>query len=208
MSKTIERGCGNSAMPECTRTFIAIAVPEPVEQELARLQAELAPEVAGCHWTSTRPFHITLAFLGDVPDSDLNQICQTVTASTISLDRFEVEVHGLGAFPNASRPRVVWAGVTATNINVLNELQQSVIGSLERIGHAPEDPRFHPHVTLGRIKHSRHGNRGLRGLIESWDGWSAGGFTVTDVFVMASILGRTGPSYEVLDCVQLRGKKP
>jgi RNA 2',3'-cyclic 3'-phosphodiesterase len=208
MSKTIERGCGNSAMPECTRTFIAIAVPEPIEQELARLQAELAPEVAGCHWTSTRPFHITLAFLGDVPDSDLNQICQTVTASTISLDRFEVEVHGLGAFPNAGRPRVVWAGVTATNINALNELQQSVIGSLERIGHSPDDPRFHPHVTLGRIKHSRQGNRRVQALIERWAGWSAGGFTVTDVFVMASILGRAGPSYEVLGRCLLDGKKP
>ena len=99
---------------------------EPVEHELTRLQAELAPEIAGCHWTSTRPFHITLAFLGDVPDSDLNEICQTVTASTVSLDRFEVEVRGLGVFPNASRPRVIWAGVTATNINALNELHQSV----------------------------------------------------------------------------------
>jgi 2'-5' RNA ligase len=208
MSKTIERGCGNSAMPECTRTFIAIAVPEPVEQELARLQAELAPEVAGCHWTSTRPFHITLAFLGDVPDSDLNQICQTVTASTLSLDRFEVEVHGLGAFPNASRPRVVWAGVTATNINALNELQQSVIGSLERIGHGPDDPRFHPHVTLGRIKHSRQGNRTVQALIDRCAGWSAGAFVVTEVSIMASILGRAGPRYEVLGRCLLDGKKP
>jgi RNA 2',3'-cyclic 3'-phosphodiesterase len=196
---------------ECRRQLnaaVVIPVPEPVEQELARLQAELAPEVAGCHWTSTRPFHITLAFLGDVPDSDLNQICQTVTASTISLDRFEVEVHGLGAFPNASRPRVVWAGVTATNINALNELQQSVIGSLERIGHGPDDPRFHPHVTLGRIKHCRQGNRTVQALIERWAGWSAGGFTVTDVFVMASILGRAGPRYEVLGRCLLDGKKP
>jgi RNA 2',3'-cyclic 3'-phosphodiesterase len=131
-----------------------------------------------------------------------------VTASTISLDRFEVEVHGLGAFPNASRPRVVWAGVTATNINALNELQQSVIGSLERIGHGPDDPRFHPHVTLGRIKGSRHGNRRVQALIERWAGWSAGGFTVTDVFVMASILGRAGPSYKVLGRCLLDGKKP
>jgi RNA 2',3'-cyclic 3'-phosphodiesterase len=208
MSKTIERGCGNSAMSECTRTFIAIALPEPVAQELARLQTELSPEVVGCQWTSTRPFHITIAFLGDVPDSDLNQICQTVTASTVSLDQFEVDVHGLGAFPNASRPRVVWAGVTATNINALNELQESVVGSLERVGHGPDDPRFHPHVTLGRIKHSRHGNRRVQALIERWADWSAGGFTVTDVFVMASILGRAGPRYKVLGRCPLDGKKP
>ena len=194
-------------MPECTRTFIAIAVPEPVEHKLTWLQAELAPEIAGCHWTSTRPFHITLAFLGDVPDSDLNEICQTVTASTVSLDRFEVEVRGLGAFPNASRPRVIWAGVTATNINALNELHQSVIGSLERIGHRPDDRRFHPHVTLGRIKHSRHGNRRVPALIDQWAGWSAGAFVVTEVLIMASTLGRAGPRYEVLGRCSARWKK-
>jgi RNA 2',3'-cyclic 3'-phosphodiesterase len=208
VSKTIERGCDNSVMPECTRTFIAIAVPEPVEHELTRLQAELAPEIAGCHWTSTRPFHITLAFLGDVPDSDLNEIRQTVAASTVSLDRFEVEVRGLGAFPNASRPRVVWAGVTATNINALNELQQSVIDSLERIGHGPDDQRFHPHVTLGRIKHNRHDNRRVHAFIDRWADWSAGGFVVTEVFIIASTLGRAGPSYEVLSRSLLDGKKP
>jgi RNA 2',3'-cyclic 3'-phosphodiesterase len=208
VSKTIDRGCDYSIMPECTRTFIAIAVPEPVEQELARLQSELAAEVIGYHWTSTRQFHITLAFLGDVPVSGLNEICQTVTASTVAHDRFEVEVRGLGAFPKSSRPRVVWAGVTATNSNALNELQQSVIGSLERIGHGPDDQRFHPHVTLGRIKHSRHGDRSVQTLIESRAGWSAGGFAVMEVFIMASTLCRAGPAYEVLGRCLLDGKKP
>jgi RNA 2',3'-cyclic 3'-phosphodiesterase len=195
-------------MPERTRTFIAIAVPEPVEQKLTMLQAELAPEIAGCRWNSTRPFHITLAFLGDVPDGDLNKICQAVAASTVSLDRFEVELRGLGAFPNAIRPRVVWAGATATNINALNELQQSVILSLERIGHGPDDERFHPHVTIGRIKHDRRGGRGLHALIEARAGWSAGEFEVAEVLVMASTLGRAGPVYEVLGRGGLGGKKP
>ena len=76
----------STTMPECTRVFIAIAVPEPLERELARLQAELAPAVPGCRWASALPFHLTLAFLGDVPDSDLSAICQVVAASD-GLDR-------------------------------------------------------------------------------------------------------------------------
>jgi RNA 2',3'-cyclic 3'-phosphodiesterase len=195
-------------MPECTRTFIAIAIPEPIEQKLARLQAELAPEIAGCRWNSTRPFHITLAFLGDVRNGDLSEICQVVATSTGCSNCFEIEVRGFGAFPNAVRPRVVWAGVTATNINALIDLQQSVVDSLGRIGRAPDDQRFQPHVTLGRIMHDRRGDPGLRDLIEAWAGWSAGGFTVTDVLVMASTLGRAGPSYEVLGHGRLAEKKP
>ena len=65
-----------ATMPECTRVFIAIAIPEPLERELARLQAELAPAVPACRWTSALPFHMTLAFLGDVPNSELSAICQ------------------------------------------------------------------------------------------------------------------------------------
>ena len=84
--KVMERGsgraiCPSATMPECTRVFIAIAIPEPLERELARLQAELAPAVPGCRWTSALPFHLTLAFLGDVPNSDLSAICQVVAAS-------------------------------------------------------------------------------------------------------------------------------
>jgi RNA 2',3'-cyclic 3'-phosphodiesterase len=195
-------------MPELTRTFIAIAIPELVEQKLAWLQSELAPATAGCRWNSTRPLHITLAFLGDVPNGDLNEICQVVAASTGRFNCFDVEVRGLGAFPNAVRPRVVWAGVTATNINALIDLQQSVVGSLERIGRGPDDQRFHPHVTLGRIKHDRHGDPGVHALIQAWVGWSAGGFTVMEVRIMASTLGRAGPSYEVLGRGQLAEKKP
>jgi RNA 2',3'-cyclic 3'-phosphodiesterase len=195
-------------MPECTRSFIAIAVPVHVEQQLAQLQAELVPKFAGCRWNSTRPLHMTLAFLGDVPTGDLTEICHDVAATAESLDRFDVEVRGLGAFPNAMRPRVIWAGVFATNGNALNELQQAVLGSLVRIGRGPDDPRFHPHVTIGRIKDERRDNRALRALIESRDGWSAGRFTVTDLVVMSSTLGPSGPRYEILGRGLLAGKKP
>jgi RNA 2',3'-cyclic 3'-phosphodiesterase len=153
-------------MPDCTRTFIAIAVPEPLERKLARLQAELAPAVPGCRWTSTLPFHLTLAFLGDVPNSDLSAICQVVVASAASIEPFEIEVKGLGAFPSAIRPRVIWAGVTALNLKPLLDLQESIVSSLGRIGHRPDDQRFNPHVTLGRIKHHRNGPGDLTGLIE------------------------------------------
>ena len=117
-------------MPDCTRVFIAIAVPEPLERELARLQAELAPAVPGCRWTSALPFHLTLAFLGDVPDSDLSAICQAVASSAGAIEPFEIEVTGLGAFPSAIRPRVIWAGVTAPNLKLLLDLQESIVNSL------------------------------------------------------------------------------
>jgi RNA 2',3'-cyclic 3'-phosphodiesterase len=194
-------------MPECTRVFIAIAIPEPLDRQIVRFQEELAPAVPGCRWTSALPFHLTLAFLGDVPNSDLSEICRVVAASAGEIEPFEIEVKGVGAFPSAIKPRVIWAGVTAPNPKLLFDLQESIVYSLAGIGHRPDDQRFHPHVTLGRIKHQRRGPGDLTGLIERNRLWSAGQYTVTDVEVFASTLGPAGSAYDVLGRGPLAGKK-
>jgi RNA 2',3'-cyclic 3'-phosphodiesterase len=196
-----------TTMPESTRVFIAIAVPERLEQELVRLQAELAPAVPSCRWTSALPFHLTLAFLGDVPNGQLCAIDQVVASSAGTIEPFEIGVTGLGAFPSTLRPRVIWAGTTASNMKPLQNLQESIVNSLARIGYPPDDRRFSPHVSLGRIKHQRHGTRDLTGLIERHRLWSAGQYIVADVHVFASTLGPTGSAYRVLSGNPLGGKK-
>ncbi|KAJ3047043.1 hypothetical protein HK102_013013, partial [Quaeritorhiza haematococci] len=59
-----------------TRTFLAIDVPSPLSERLTKLQARLAPLVPEFRWTDGAPFHMTLAFLGDVPYIDLNAVCE------------------------------------------------------------------------------------------------------------------------------------
>jgi RNA 2',3'-cyclic 3'-phosphodiesterase len=195
-------------MPERTRVFIAIAIPSELEPELTRLQTELAPLVPNCRWVSSRPFHVTLAFLGDVPNGDLGAIGDAAIASARTTELFDLEVKGLGAFPSAPRPRVVWAGVTAPDLSPLFDLRKSLVRSLAKIGHAPDDDRFHPHVTLGRTKHQeRGGPADLTAAVERYNSWSARQFRVTKVEVFASKLGPTGSVYAVLSEAALAGKK-
>lgn len=194
-------------MPQFTRVFIAIAIPGPLEQRLAHLQAELAGAVPGCRWVSALPFHMTLAFLGDVPDGELDDLCQVAAGTADLFEPFEIEVTGLGAFPSPNRPRVIWAGVTAPNLNPLFDLQKSLIESLTRIGRRPNDERFHPHVTLGRIKHARQGMGDLTGLMERYRTWTAGQCAIADALVFASTLGPKGSVYTVLGRCPLNGKK-
>ena len=185
-------------MPECTRVFIGIAVPEPLERELARLQVELTPGVPEFRWTLALPFHLTLAFVGDVPNDALDNIHRVTTATTELINPFDVDITGLGAFPSPRKTRVIWAGVTAPNIKPLFDLQESLVKSLARIGHRPEDERFHPHVTLGRIKHQSPSPGDLTYLFEQYRSWSAGQCTVAEVQVFASTLAPTGSVYTVL----------
>ena len=123
-----------TTMRETTRTFIAIPIPEPIGKKLARWQQALTPEIPGCRWTESDslPFHITLAFLGDVPNRDLNELCLAVAAAVEPFGRFELKVEGLGAFPSPERPRVVWAGITADDLGPLMTLREAVVRAATR----------------------------------------------------------------------------
>lgn len=194
-------------MRETTRTFIAIPIPEPIGLKLGRKQAELTPEVPGCRWTASSPFHLTLAFLGDIRNRDLNELCRAVAAATGPFERFELRLEGLGAFPSPQKPRVVWAGVTAPDLNPLLDLRKAIVQAATQAGYRPDDPRFHPHITLGRIKSDRGPSYDLTRLVDREQTWSAGTFTAVEVVTYASTLDPKGPSYAPLGRARLAGKK-
>jgi 2'-5' RNA ligase len=191
-------------MRETTRTFIAIPIPEPIGKQLLRLQANLTPKVPGCRWTTSWPFHVTLAFLGDVQNGDLNDLCLAVASAAEPFARFELRLEGLGAFPSPRQPRVVWAGVTAPDGNPLPDLREATVAAAARVGYRTDDPRFRPHVTLGRIK---SGGRDLTELVDRERTWSAGTFTPVEVVTYASTIDPQGPTYTPLGRARLAGKK-
>jgi 2'-5' RNA ligase len=193
-------------MPDTTRTFIAIPVPEPQGENLLSLQAKLAPEVPGCRWTASLPFHVTLAFLGDVPNRDLNDLGQAVGSAVESFQPLELRLEGLGAFPSPGKPYVVWAGLTTPDKQRLQDLHKAVVRAAGRGGHGPRDSRFHPHVTLGRIKSGPHGGCDLTALIQQHQDWSAASFPVHEVVTFASVLGPGGATYTALHHAPLKGK--
>jgi RNA 2',3'-cyclic 3'-phosphodiesterase len=196
-------------MPRTTRTFIAVAIPEPLGQKLTRLQTLLASEVPAARWSSTPPFHMTLAFLGDVADSDLDAVCRAVAEAASPFSPFELRLEGVGAFPNPSRPRVIWAGLTAPDLTPLLNLQKAIAKGVGKVGYRPDDQKFTPHTTLGRIKSDRRGPRpaDLIEVLEPYRTWEGGSFTVSEVITFASTLTPEGPIYARLARAPLAGKK-
>lgn len=183
-------------MSETTRTFFAIEIPEPLETELRRVQGILAPELPACRFTrESTPFHMTLAFLGDVRDADSSLLHDLVIASVARFHPCELQFQGLGAFPSARRPRVLWAGLRATDTALLEQIQQAVSRAARQAGYSADD-RFHPHVTLGRFKPDRRGPCDATAVMERYRSWSCGDFTATEVVCFASRINGEGPSYE------------
>ena len=196
-------------MRETTRTFIAIPIPDPLGRQLARWQAALAPDVPGCRWVETgQPFHITLAFLGDVPSRDLNELCLAVAAAVEPFGRFELTVEGLGAFPARRGRASSGRGSPPSTSNRSSTLREAVVRAATEAGYRPDDPRFHPHVTLGRIKSDRRpAVRPDRTRSVACRPRSIGSFPVVEVVTYASTLEPGGPTYAPLNRARLKGKK-
>lgn len=123
------------------RLFIAFEIPE----NLTNLFKQLQKEFSGLgRITFTKEFHCTLKFLGDVPEDKLEEIKSKL--NNVKFEQFEVSLDGLGAFPNENHARVLWLGLNGK----VRELQETIEGSLSGI--FEKDKRFHPHITLGRVK--------------------------------------------------------
>jgi len=135
------------------RLFIAVELSKQIQQALSDLMRQISPLAdRSVRWVAQDHLHLTLKFLGDTPTALLpgvNTVLATVASNNYG---FELSAQGCGVFPNPTRPRVLWAGVTCPP--ELSELQKSVEMQLLPLGFKPEDRPFSPHLTLGRVSES------------------------------------------------------
>ncbi len=193
-------------MPSTSRTFLALPIPLTQRTRLGRLQGLIAPDIPGAQWVQPALFHLTLAFLGDIPDVDIARVCRAVTEASAGFEPITLNLQSLGVFPDLARPRVVWVGVTGPGLEALAPLSQAVAGAAAEAGYPPDDDRFHPHVTLGRVKAKKGQEIDMARLIPHYRSWAAGVFTATEVLAYASTLAPEGPTYMTLARAPLRGE--
>ena len=93
------------------RTFIAIELPEEIQAAIAALQDELRLARAEVSWTKPENIHLTLKFLGEAEEQLIAQVTSACLETAAATAPFTLHVEEAGAFPNASRPRVLWVGL-------------------------------------------------------------------------------------------------
>lgn len=120
----------------------------------ARLAEASEPLRAGrraVSWTPPGNFHVTLKFLGAVEEPRVPGIVEALREAVAGHSAFAMTVHGLGAFPSASRPRVIWAGIES-GAGRLTALARAVEAALVPLGFEAATRPFSAHVTLGRVR--------------------------------------------------------
>lgn len=191
-------------MPETIRTFIAVELDPPVRRVAQGLIQQFAAAGADVKWVEEENLHLTVKFLGDVPQQDVPRVCDTVEAAVAGLAPFELELHGAGAFPTLRRPRTVWLGTTI-GTEALTELHRRLDAALKKLGYPPEGRRFHPHLTVGRVRGGGRKLDDLIGLLGQQAEATIGQCTIDRVVTFSSQLSSAGPRYEALSRAAFAG---
>jgi 2'-5' RNA ligase len=187
------------------RTFIAVEVGNDVRARAADLIKRLKKSEADVRWTLPENMHITLKFLGDIPNVEVPDVCRHVSDAVANIEPFEIEFRGAGAFPNASRPKTIWIGVApGEGFDQLAALSEAIDERLkDEMGFPRERRRFHPHLTLGRLNSMNAAQDQLGELLLQQADFNAAVAEIDEVLTFASFLDRAGPTYNVMGRAEL-----
>lgn len=179
------------------RTFIAIELSGSVLAKAGQAVKLLQTSGAEVNWVDTRNMHLTLKFLGDVPETETPEICRVVADAASKVEPFEIICRGLGAFPKVDAPRAIWIGIEQGKEELIELHAALEKGLHEELGFSKENRRFQPHLTLGRLRHESDPCRqSLSELISGGANFDADLTVVEEVVIFSSFLGRNGPQHE------------
>jgi RNA 2',3'-cyclic 3'-phosphodiesterase len=143
------------------RLFVAVDLDREAQRAagsaIARIAAGLGPLAHGVRWVEAGQLHVTLRFLGHLPIDRAERV-RDALAPAWRTGAFELVIGGAGLFPPSGAPRVVWLDLPAGREG-LTALHQEASTRLAAAGIEPEGRRFHPHLTVGRVKRAVHGLR-------------------------------------------------
>jgi 2'-5' RNA ligase len=129
------------------RLFISADLPQRARDRLSEISCGLP----GANWVPPEQLHLTLRFIGEVDHNVLAGIQDALDG--VQTRSFYLSLKGIGHFPLRGDPEVLWAGVP--KCDDLMRLRNRIESQLIRNGVQPDARKFHPHVTLARLKDSR-----------------------------------------------------
>jgi len=190
------------------RLFTALELPDEPRKHLARLiqfwKENLGPELRSSrgidappvNWVRNENLHVTLKFLGEVPDADVPKVC-TVLAGVEQLGLITVNAARLEGLPARGPIHALCAEITG-NVERLGQLHDLVNRACATLGFPHESRPFRPHITLGRLRRPLPA-QGRSPLSKVADAQMPGPvFTATTFALMQSELLPGGPRYTPL----------
>ncbi len=180
---------------ERIRSFIAVDLEDvTVRERIVAAQDGLARTGAQLKIVEPEIMHLTLRFLGEVPNPTVDRVKEAM--DSVRFESFEAKFTGLGVFPNPRRINVVWVGIKEGH-EKLNDIFQQLEPKLRQIGLPPDSKGFSPHMTIARVK-SAMNRDALAEFVEKMRGEEFGTMPVRIVRLKKSTLTPRGPIYSTI----------
>lgn len=170
------------------RSFIALPIPKETANELGDLAAKMSyqDKSGAVRWVDQENYHITLAFLGEQEESDLERLADQLDQQ-LTQHQFAATLGRLSPFPE-TRPKLVAAMLNKSE-DVKNVYQQ-VVSAINAVDLAYDKRKFIPHITLGRYRHSKNVYAGTIPMNAAFD------TVIEEVVLYESVLTTSGAEYE------------
>ncbi len=176
------------------RTFIAVELPKRFIPEIEKIESAL--DIPGIKLVEPVQVHITLKFLGDIPEDKVEPIASAL--SQVNCKPFEARIKGVGIFPKLAYIRVIWLGAEG-NFEALHSDVERVLAAFK----FEKDDKFSPHATLARVKQLRE-KATLLEKIKKLENIDLGTMNVESIALKKSTLTPKGPIYETLREIKLQ----
>ncbi len=185
------------------RLFIAFPLQREVEEKLGEMIAQLRNQGGRVKWVAPQNIHLTARFLGDTDERLVERLVSLIDDTAAKYSPVDAMIDKLGAFPNLSRPRVIWAGLHG-NTEVLAKVARELELSVRKLRFEPEKRGFKAHLTLGRVKDPS----GLTSLTSYMQGFDLEEIPLTfdRLTLFKSTLTPQGPIYDRLHEAMFGGK--
>jgi len=185
------------------RIFVGVGLPPGVRDAVDGSVDPLRRTRPPVSWVPVANLHITLKFLGETPQQRMPVLEETLDAVAAGCAPFSLRAAGGGVFPGVRSPRVLWVGF-GEPLELAGELQQNMENALSGAGFPREDRRFHPHITVGRVRGALPAGWGER-FVRSLSGRDFGIVPVESLRMFESRLAPGGAIYHVVREFPLTG---
>ena len=178
------------------RTFIAVEIDPSHKQKLTHLISALKSSNSDVKWVNETQIHLTLKFLGNIEESKVHEISDTLKSIANNAKEFTITLSNIGTFPNAKRPRVIWVGIDKGKTE-LKLLASQIETELEKLGFPKENRDFKSHLTLGRVRSPKN-LQNLTKLLSEVSFQSESGIKINKLILFQSTLTPKGAIYKKL----------
>ncbi|OGI12518.1 2'-5' RNA ligase [Candidatus Micrarchaeota archaeon RBG_16_36_9] len=173
------------------RAFLGISISEDLKNKILNIQKKFS--AFDIKFVEPENLHFNLKFFREIENENIEKLRRVVEEIVKKYQPFDIEIRGLGVFPNKSYIRVVWIGVKE-GYNNLMSLVEEIQNSIEDLGFVKEE-KFVPHLTLGRVRTARNEEE-LKKLVEELQDVEIGSMKIDSIKLFQSKLSPKGPVYE------------